>query len=227
MEGSAAAVVRIGDKDASATVRLAAADRALSSGRSEWAGLLMVLYILRRVRADGTLRLGNLKVVNGYGDGEHRFAHDWLRRNERDMVTLAWEVAAERERLGFGTIVVLHQLGHPEKRKKPVDFEYERYNAKVDTLTHAITPAMPIYVSFRRAGRRQTQLRYGPMQQGDVGHGTRHEATSGAYRHITHSAQRRVPVRRLSAHCGEFYATFERGVAGRPSPARCAAGHSK
>ena len=137
-------------------------------------------------------------------------------------------MAAERERLGFGTIVVLHQLGHPEKRKKPVGYdEQERYNAKVDALTRAITPDMPIYVSFRRAGRRQTQLRYGPMQQGDVGHGTRHEATSGAYRHITHSAQRRVPVRRLSAHCGEFYATFERGVAGRPSPARCAAGHSK
>ena len=43
VEGSAAAVVRIGDTDVSATVRLAAADRALSSGRSEWAGLLVVL----------------------------------------------------------------------------------------------------------------------------------------------------------------------------------------
>ena len=35
VEGSEAAVVRIGDKDVSATVRLAAVDRALSSGRSE------------------------------------------------------------------------------------------------------------------------------------------------------------------------------------------------
>ena len=35
VEGSAAAVVRIGDEDLSATVRLAAVDRALSSGRSE------------------------------------------------------------------------------------------------------------------------------------------------------------------------------------------------
>ena len=32
------------------------------------------------------------------------------------MAALAWEVAAERERLGFGTNEVLHQLGHPEKR---------------------------------------------------------------------------------------------------------------
>ena len=138
VEGSAAAVVWIRDTDVSATVRLATGDRALSLGRSEWAGLLVVLCILRRVRADVTLRLGNLQVVNGYGDGEHRFAHGWLRRNERDMATLAWEVAAERERLGFGTIVVLHQLGHPEKRKKPVGYdEHGRYNAKVDALTHA------------------------------------------------------------------------------------------
>jgi hypothetical protein len=35
VEGSAAAVVRIGDEDFSATVRLAAADRALSSALSE------------------------------------------------------------------------------------------------------------------------------------------------------------------------------------------------
>ena len=43
VEGSVAAVVRISDEEFSATVWLAAADRALSSGRSEWAGLLMVL----------------------------------------------------------------------------------------------------------------------------------------------------------------------------------------
>ena len=166
VEGSAAAAVRVDVKDASATVRLAAADRALSSGRSEWAGLFVVLCILRRVRADVTLRLGNLQVVNGYDDGVHRFAHGWLRRNERDVATLAWEVAAERARLGFGTIVVvLHQLlGHPEKRKKPADYdEHERYNAKADALTHVTTLDMPIYVSFRRAGRRQTQLWYEPL----------------------------------------------------------------
>ena len=189
----------------------------------------MVLYILRRVRADVTLRLGNLQVVNGYGDGEHRFAHDWLRRNERDMATLAWEIAAERERLGFGTIVVLHQLGHPEKRKKPADYdEHERYNVKVDTLTHAITPDMPVYVSFRRTGRRQTQLWYEPLQQENVSHGTCHEeVTSDTYRHITRPAQWRVFIQRLLAHCGRFHATYERGVAGRPPSARCAADLSK
>ena len=54
--------------------RLASVDVvALSSGRSEWAGLVMVLYILREVRASVVLRLGNLQVVNIFNDGEWRF----------------------------------------------------------------------------------------------------------------------------------------------------------
>ena len=39
----------------------------------EWAGLVMVLYILREVRASVILRLGNLQVVNIFNDGEWRF----------------------------------------------------------------------------------------------------------------------------------------------------------
>ena len=141
IEGSAAAVIRIGSIGVCATVRLAAADRALSSGRSEWAGLLLVQAILRRVRANVTLCLGNLQVVNKFDDDKKRFAHDWLRQNERDMATLAWELAATRERRGFGSIKVLHQLGHPEKRKAAADYdEHKRWNVKVDALTHAITP---------------------------------------------------------------------------------------
>ena len=100
-----------------------------------------------------------LQVANKFDDGEERFAHGWLRHNERDMASLAWEMAATRERRGFGSIKVLHQLGHPEKRKAAADYdEHERYNVKVDALTHAITPDMPLYISFRRSGRRQTQL---------------------------------------------------------------------
>ena len=107
----------------------------------------------------------------------------------------AWS-AAERERLGFGTIVVLHQLGHPEKRNKSAEYdEHERYNAKVDALTHAIMPVMPIYVPFRRAGRRQTQLWYEPLQQENVGHGTCDEVTSDQVMptdtpHVRHSGGR-------------------------------------
>ena len=77
--------------------RLAAADRALSSGRSGWA-VLLVQAIFRRAQASVTLRLGNLQVVNKFDDGEERFAHDWLRGKERDVAILTWELAAARER---------------------------------------------------------------------------------------------------------------------------------
>ena len=72
IEGSAAAVIRIGSADVCVTVRLAAAGRTLSSGRSEWAGLLLVQAILQRVRANATLRLDSLQVVNKFDDGEER-----------------------------------------------------------------------------------------------------------------------------------------------------------
>ena len=50
--GSAAAILCIGVHDVSAVVRLASADTALSSGRSKWTGLLLVLYIAKHVRGD-------------------------------------------------------------------------------------------------------------------------------------------------------------------------------
>ena len=43
VEGSAAAIVCVGGTGITAIVRLAAADKPLSSGRSEWTGLLLVL----------------------------------------------------------------------------------------------------------------------------------------------------------------------------------------
>ena len=70
-----------------------------------------------------------------------------------------------------------------EKRKAAADYdEHERYNVKVDALTHAITPDMPLYISFRRTGRRQTQLWYEPTEHENVGHGTCHEVTGDVYR---------------------------------------------
>ena len=62
--------MRIFGTDVSATVRLASVDVALASGRSEWAGLVMVLCILREVRASVVLRLGNLQVANVFNGGE-------------------------------------------------------------------------------------------------------------------------------------------------------------
>ena len=105
-------------------VRLAPADRALSSGRVEWVGLVLVLYIARRARADITLRLGNIQVVNTYNNGNVEYEWDWLRRNHRDLAALAWELDPERRRLGFGGLVAVHQLGHPsENRKRPHEYD--------------------------------------------------------------------------------------------------------
>ena len=78
-----------------------------------------------------------------------------MRQNERGMAPLAWEMAAVRERRGFGSIKVLHQLGHPEKRKAAADYDvHERYNAKVGALTHAIT-------TDKNARNRQVRLMSG------------------------------------------------------------------
>ena len=137
--------------------------------------------------------------------------------NQTTSTSACSQLLKPRENVwGLGSIKVLNQLGHPEKRKSAADYdEHERYNAKVDALTHAITPDMPLYISFRRLGRRQTQLWYEPTEHENVGHGTCHEVTGDVYRYITKSAQRRASISRIVKHCGEFHATFERGVTGR------------
>jgi len=84
-------------------------------------------------------------VVNTYNDGHVEYEWDWLRRNGRDLAALAWELNAERRRLGFDELVEVHQLGHPENRKQPHEYDYhERYNAKVDALTRELTLDMPL-----------------------------------------------------------------------------------
>ena len=67
------------------------------AGRSEWAGLLLVLYIAKHVRGDLVVRLGNLQVVNAFTDGPWRFRRNWLRRNDRDPASLAWRLANDRQ----------------------------------------------------------------------------------------------------------------------------------
>jgi ribonuclease HI len=111
--GSAAAIVCMGNSDAQATVRLASADVALSSGRAEWGGLIMVLVIATGVSAAIELRLDNLQVVNTFNDGEWRYRRNWLRRNDWDMAMLAWALNDARVRAGKGPLAVIHQLGHP------------------------------------------------------------------------------------------------------------------
>ena len=77
-----------------------------------------VLYIAQDIPCEIVLRLDNLQVVNAFNDGPLRYEYDWLRRNDKDMATLAWELDAARRAKGFGGLRAAHQLGHPEKRKK-------------------------------------------------------------------------------------------------------------
>ena len=69
-EGSGAAIIRFEGTDATLNIRLVPVGRRLSSGRAEWVGLLLILAVLRRVKATVTVRLGNIQVVNAYNDGQ-------------------------------------------------------------------------------------------------------------------------------------------------------------
>ena len=213
VEGSAAALVRVFGTDVSATVRLASVDVALSPGRSEWTGLVMVLYTLREVRASVVLRLGNLQVVNTFNDGEWRFRRNWLRRNDRDMATLACALDRERRQRGFGELTALHQLGHAEKRKKRAEFDvHERYNDIADGLAHEINGPMPVYAPFARDHTSHTALWHAPLEEENVGGGAVHEVAYGSYKHTTHSSQRRPSISRLRGKDEPLLATFSRGA---------------
>ena len=113
-------------------------------------------------------------------------------------------------------------LGTPRRGKKASEYDqHEKLNVKVDALTHCLTDDMPLYLSFKRQARRQTQLWYEPLYEENVGHGTSHEVTSGVYRHIAKSALRRTSIRRLQRNEGDFQANFVVGVTGRaPSERR-------
>ena len=170
--GSAAAMLRIGMHDVFAIVRLASADTALSSGRSEWTGLLLVLYIAKHARGDLSVRLGNLQVANAATDGPWRFRRNWLRRNARDLASLAWRLVNDRQMAGLGSATALHQLENPEKRKRVEQFDtHEVYNIKADALTHQLDDTMALYVSFRRALRgHHTTVLSEPLEEENVGH---------------------------------------------------------
>jgi hypothetical protein len=87
-EGSGAAIIRIGGTDVALNTRLVPVGRRLSSGRAEWVGLLLILAVLRRVKATVTVRLGNIQVVNAYNDGQWAYKRNLLRRNARDLALM-------------------------------------------------------------------------------------------------------------------------------------------
>ena len=100
--GSAAIVIETADGEVVATIRLAPTDVALSSGRTEWVGLVMVLVAAASHPAKIELRLDNTQVSNTFNDGRRKYVRDWLKRTDRGVASLAWSLAKERERRGFG-----------------------------------------------------------------------------------------------------------------------------
>ena len=104
-------MLRIDTNGVFVIVRLASADTALSSGRSEWTGLLLVLYIAKHVRGDLAVRLDNLQVVWPLSPRtpqalEWKFAHGArrspIRRSERIAAGSALGCARGRHpRLGL------------------------------------------------------------------------------------------------------------------------------
>ena len=157
--GSAAIVIETPAGEVVATVRLAPTDVALSSGRTEWVGLVMVLIAAASFKAKIELRLDNIQVVNTFNDGRRKYVRNWLKRTDRDVASLAWSLAEERERRGFGGLEAIHIKAHAEDRKKRSEFtHHEVMNVRADELTHAITPSMPMYASFRRPVTGETTL---------------------------------------------------------------------
>ena len=102
IEGSAAAILCINGREVCAITRLASADRALSSGRTKWGGLVMMLCIAQDVPCEIVLRLDNLQVVNAFNEMGHcvmnttgcvvttkTWPHlhgNWMRRAERKVL---------------------------------------------------------------------------------------------------------------------------------------------
>ena len=75
------------------------------------------------------------------------------------MAFLAWSLAEERERRGFGGLDAIHIKAHAEDRKKRSQFtHHEEMDVRADELTHAITPDMSMYASFRRLVTGETTL---------------------------------------------------------------------
>ena len=215
-EGSGAAIIRFKGTDVTLNIRLVPVGRRLSSGRAEWVGLLLILAVLRRIKATVTVRLDNIQVVNAYNDGQWSYERNLLRRNDRDLALMCWNLMAARERDGLGRIEAKHQRGHAERRKKRADFDtHEVYNDKVDAATHTARENDAVYVSFAPLSTDRTVVWYEPLETENVGAGTAYEVTSDAYRHITLASQRRTANRRSVEKDGLFLSTFSQGALGR------------
>ena len=214
--GSSAAIIRVGDTDVTLNVRLLPTRRRLSSGRMKWVGLLLILEVLRRIKATVLVRLGNIQVAKTYNDGQWACGRNLLRRNDRDLALMRWNLMVARMRDGLGRIEAKHQKGHAERRKQRTEFDiHEIYNDKVGRATRTVCNGAMAYVSFAPLSADRTGGWYEPLETENVGAGTAYEVTSNAYRHITLASQRRTANEHAMEKDGLFLTTFSQGALGR------------
>ena len=162
------------------------------------------------------LRLDNIQIVNTFNDGRRKYIRDWLKRTDRDVVSLTWPLAEERERRGFGGLVAIHIKVHAEDHKQRSQFtHHEEMNVRAGELTHAITSGLPMYARFRRPVSGETTLWYQPTKYENVGRGAMYEVTGNAHKHITLTSQRRASTSRQLVKDGEMLATHVRMSTGR------------
>ena len=106
---------------------------------------VMVLVAAASHLAIIELRLGNIQVANTSNDGRRKYVRDWLKRTDRDVASLAWSLAEERERRGFGGLVTIHIKAHAEDRKQRSQFtHHEEMNVRAGELPRDRSSSTPL-----------------------------------------------------------------------------------
>ena len=172
-------------------------------------------------RADGELAAeaayhGNIQVVNACNDGQWAYERNLLRRNNRDLALMCWNLMAARERGGLRRIEAKHpkrprretQKTHPVRHSRDLQWQSGQCNSHGPRQRHDLRLVGPLSTD-------RTGVWCEPLETEIVGAGTAYEVTSGAYRHITLTSQRRTANEHAIEKDGLFLTTFSRGALGR------------
>ena len=206
--GAAAMAVKIGRVTVTMGMRMATFDVPLSSNRTEWGGATLAVAVMTAadVRQRLELRLDNLNVVKQSNRLEEAAEqmHIWLEMQDRDLAeTFGWWLG-KRKAENMGDVVIIHQPGHPERRKKREEFdEHEIMNDVVDHATHQLHPNQLVYGGFDRPAR---GFRMWVVPQKDEGleQGERVEVTGPPLRYIRKRAAKLAARRRRLQKHGDF-----------------------
>lgn len=110
------------------------------------------------------LRLDNLQVANAFNDGPLRYEYDWLRRNDKDMATRlrgSWmQHVALKVSVVFERCISWDILSGGKSLLSMTSTKNGMSKWMRGLISHCLTDDMPLYVSFKRQARRQTQLWY-------------------------------------------------------------------